>query len=100
MNFSSIYINVTLTLLCSLNIYPQKLSVDFNSADSSKGNLVLAEIGNKKITAKEFIYNYEFGPSFPKKVKNSKEVYLNYLINEKLLAADGYSRNIDTHTNS
>jgi hypothetical protein len=83
-------------LICSLNNYPQKFTIDFSLADSSKGSLILAEAGNQKITAKEFIYNYEFGPSFPKKVKNSKEVYLNYLINEKLLAADGYSRNLDT----
>jgi hypothetical protein len=87
---------IGLILICSLNTFPQKSTIDFNSVDSSKGELILAEAGNKKITAKEFIYNYEFGPSFPKKVKNSKEVYLNYLINEKLLAADGYSRNLDT----
>jgi hypothetical protein len=87
---------IDLILMCSLNIYPQKFTIDFYSVDSLKGDLLLAETGNIKITAKEFIYNYEFGPSFPKKVKNSKEVYLNYLINEKLLAADGYSRNLDT----
>jgi hypothetical protein len=87
---------IGLILLCSFNIYPQKFTIDFNSVDSSIGNLILAETGTKKITAKEFIYYYEFGPSFPKKVKNSKEVYLNYLINEKLLAADGYARNLDT----
>ena len=87
---------IGLILICSLNTYPQKFTIDLNSVDSSKGDLILAEAGNKKITAKEFIYSYEFGPSFPKKVKNSKEVYLNYLINEKLLAADGYSRNLDT----
>ena len=93
---SKLKVCIGLILICSLNIYPQKFTVDFYSVDSLKENLILAEIGNKKITAKEFIYNYEFGPSFPKKVKNSKEVYLNYLINEKLLAADGYSRNLDT----
>jgi hypothetical protein len=87
---------VGFTLLCSLSIFPQKYSIDFNSADSSKGDLILAGAGDKKITAREFIYGYEFGPSFPKKVKDSKEVYLNYLINEKLLASDGYSRRVDT----
>ena len=97
MNISpKLNICIGLILICSLNTYPQKFTIDFSSADSSKGDLILAEVGNNKITAKEFIYSYEFGPSFPKKVKNSKEVYLNYLINEKLLAADGYSRNLDT----
>ena len=85
-----------LSLICSLNTYPQKFTIDFSTAVSTKGDIILAEAGNNKITAREFIYNYEFGPSFPKKIKNSKEVYLNYLINEKLLAADGYSRNLDT----
>jgi hypothetical protein len=91
-----IYIYGGLILICSLNSYPQKFTIDFSSDDSSKGELILAETGDKKITIKEFIYSYEFGPSFPKKGKNSKEVYLNYLINEKLLAADGYSRKVDT----
>jgi|ERR1035437_7661538 hypothetical protein len=87
---------ISLILICSLNTYPQKFTIDFSSVDSAKGDLILAEAGNKKITAKEFIYSYEFGPSFPKKVKDSKMVYLNYLINEKLLAAEGYSLNVDT----
>ena len=87
-----------LFLICSFNLFPQKSFVDFSSVDSSKGNLILAEAGGRKITVKEFIYGYEFGPSFPKKVKNSKDVYLDYLINEKLLAADGYSHKIDTLT--
>src|ERR1035437_3273476 len=87
---------IGLILICPLNTYPQKFTIDFNSVDSSKGDIIIAEAGNKKITPKEFIYGYELGPAFPKKVKNSKEVYLNYLINEKLLARDGYSRKLDT----
>jgi len=86
---------IILFLICSLNTYPQK-AINFSSADSSIGDLVLADVGDSKISVREFLYNFEFGPSFPKKVKNSKEVYLNYLINEKLLAAEGYSRGFDT----
>ena len=62
--------------------------------DSTKKNDIVAEIGNIKITAEEFLYNYEFGPAFPKRVNNSKLVHLNYMINEKLLALAGYDENI------
>ena len=91
-----IFICITFILICSLKTYPQKFTIDFSSVDSSRGDLILAEAGNNKITVKEFLYGYEYGPSFPKKVKNSKSVYLNYLINEKLLAADGYLQGFDT----
>ncbi len=57
---------------------------------------IVAKVGNIKITVNEFINCYEFGPAFYKKVKDSKKVFLNHLINEKLLALDGYSRGLDT----
>jgi hypothetical protein len=65
-----------------------------NPEDSVKKNDIVAEIGNIKITAEEFIYGYEFGPAFPKRNADSKKKYLNYMINEKLLALDGYEKNI------
>ncbi len=34
------------------------------------------------------------GQLFPKEMQNSKQKYLNYMINEKLLALDGYEKNI------
>jgi len=62
----------------------------FEGTDNSqRKNEVVAEIGNLKITAEEFIYSYEFGPAFPKKQKDSKLTHLNYMINEKLLALEG-----------
>jgi len=57
---------------------------------------VVASVGNIKISIDEFINCYEFGPAFYKKVKNSKKVFINHLINEKLLALDAYSRKLDT----
>ena len=57
---------------------------------------VVAKVGNIEITVNEFINCYEFGPAFYKKVKDSKKVFLNHLINEKLLALDGYSRSLDS----
>lgn len=57
---------------------------------------VVASIGKLQITADEFKRGYEFGPAFYKREKKSKDIYLNYLINEKLLALDGYKRGVDT----
>ncbi|MHB8581017.1 MAG: peptidylprolyl isomerase [Ignavibacteriaceae bacterium] len=67
--------------------------IDFDSAFKSKiGNEVLAKVGNKNITVREFISGYEFGPAFYMKEKNSKDIYLKFLLDEKLLALDGYSQ--------
>ena len=57
---------------------------------------IVAEVGSLKISADEFFYSYEFGPAFVKKKPDSKNRHLNYMINEKLLAIDGYTRGIDT----
>ncbi len=65
-------------------------------ANKSIEDSIVAVVGNKSITAKEFAAGYEFGPAFPKREKNSKKIYLNYMINEKLLALDGSARSFDT----
>ena len=52
----------------------------------------MAEVGNIRITAEEFVYSYEFGPAFPKRKEDSKRTYLNYMINEKLLSLYGYEK--------
>ena len=71
------------------------LRINIKTAQNdSIGNITLATIGNKKITVREFLASYEFGPAYPKRIKNSKEHFLDYMINEKLLAMDGYSRGI------
>lgn len=57
---------------------------------------VIARIGNDSITADEFYYGYEYGPAFVKRNPESKKTYLKYLIDEKILAQDGYSRKLDT----
>ncbi|MEJ2616831.1 MAG: peptidylprolyl isomerase, partial [Ignavibacteriaceae bacterium] len=71
------------------------LHIDIKTAQNdSIGNITLATIGSKIITVKEFLTSYEFGPAYPKRIKNSKEHFLDYMINEKLLAMDGYSQGI------
>lgn len=72
--------------------YPVMIS-DSGGNENSK---VVAEVDSIKITAEEFYLNYEYGPAFPKRKKDSKKRYLDYMINEKLLALDGYSRKIDS----
>ncbi len=69
---------------------------DKNDPGGINGNIIVAEVDSIKITAGEFYLSYEYGPAFPKKKSDSKLRYLNYMINEKLLALDGYSRGIDT----
>jgi hypothetical protein len=57
--------------------------------------IIVADVGSRRITAREFVMSYEFGPAFPKKEGDSKRRYLNYMIYEKLLALDGYARHLD-----
>ncbi|MBU1098399.1 MAG: peptidylprolyl isomerase, partial [Bacteroidetes bacterium] len=57
---------------------------------------VLATVGDIEITEDEFISGYEYGPSFYKRSAESKRKYIQYLINEKLLALKGYDEKIDT----
>jgi hypothetical protein len=83
---------ILITLL-SNQIFCQDIFLeDINN--SQKKNEVVAELGNLKITAEEFIYSYEFGPAFPKKQKDSKLTHLNYMINEKLLALEGFETGV------
>jgi hypothetical protein len=81
-------------IVCFLNsppVFAQGIDVNKNIEDS-----VVATVGTRTITAKEFAAGYEFGPAFPKREKNSKKIYLNYMINEKLLAIEGGTQKFDT----
>ncbi len=72
------------------------VSIDFKSAINSKiGNEIVARVGDKNITVREFLASYEFGPAFPKRIKNSKKHFLDYMINEKLIALKGYLLGIE-----
>lgn len=58
-------------------------------------SLVVADVGKKTISAHEFLMNYTFGPAFPKREKDSKRRYLDFMIYEKLLALEGYAKGLD-----
>jgi len=64
-------------------------------ANDLKLDEIVASVGPINITAEEFSNSYEFGPAFAKRKTDSKNRYLKYMIYEKLLALDGYSRNLD-----
>lgn len=57
---------------------------------------VVATIGDRAVTAQEFLLSYEFGPAFPKRGKDSRERYLDFMVNEKLLALDAYARGLQS----
>ncbi len=67
--------------------------IDFDAAyHTSKGDSILVKVGNKKISVREFFASYEFGPAFTKREKDSKQKYLKYMIEEKLLSLEGYDQ--------
>ena len=75
------------------NSYSQKIFFEGNENSKIKNELV-AQVGSIKITAEEFVYSYEYGPAFPKRKEHSKLTHLNYMINEKLLALEGYENGV------
>ena len=91
MVFRIIILFILLNSLCDLRA--QTLFSETNG-DLELANTVVATIDTIAITSEEFFYSYEFGPAFPKRQKNSKEVHLNFMIYEKLLALEGYANGI------
>ena len=82
-----------MTLFFPGSSFAQNLFFEGNENSKNK-NEIVAEVGSIKITAEEFVYSYEFGPAFPKRKENSKLTHLNYMINEKLLALEGYEKGV------
>ena len=69
--------------------------IDFDQYETQ----IVAVVGNINISAKEFLLNYEFGPAFLKRSKESKKRYLTVMIYEKLLAIEGYKSGLDQNEN-
>ncbi len=63
--------------------------------DRHLDQVVVARVGPWNITGAEFQMGYDFGPAFVKREKDSKRIYLKYLINEKLLALDAQRQGLD-----
>ncbi|MDP4175281.1 MAG: hypothetical protein Q8933_15005 [Bacteroidota bacterium] len=66
-----------------------------NIDDTKYSTIIIANVGDMKITAQEFLTSYEFGPAFVKRENNSLRKYLDFMIYEKLLAKEGYSLGLD-----
>ncbi len=60
--------------------------------DPANATAVVAKVGPTSITAREFLLSYEFGPSFTKQRPDSKRKYLEFMLNEKLLALGARER--------
>ncbi|MCH7681012.1 hypothetical protein IID10_16880 [candidate division KSB1 bacterium] len=56
---------------------------------------IVARIGERTITAREFQLNYEFGFAHLKKTPDKKLSYLECMINETLLSMEGYRLGLD-----
>jgi hypothetical protein len=66
----------------------------FPVTDPKNFTRVVAKVGNIEITAQEFLLSYEFGPAFAKRRKESRQRYLEFMVNEKLLALDARARGL------
>lgn len=60
-----------------------------------ESSIVLARVGDKVITVDEFRKNYELGFPHLKIGKDRKRSYLNWMINELILAQEGYRLGLD-----
>ncbi|MCU7497094.1 MAG: peptidyl-prolyl cis-trans isomerase [Ignavibacteria bacterium] len=97
-NFKAGLVLATL-LPATVYVLPARAQTDFKRLELKEKDyksLVVANVGNMKITAQEFMTSYEFGPAFVRREKNSLRRYLDFMINEKLLAFEGYSRGLDS----
>ncbi len=63
--------------------------------DPKRANAIVATVGPIRVTAQEFLLAYEFGPAFVKRENDSKRRYLQYMINEKLLALDAHDNGLE-----
>jgi len=82
----------TLLFLSSLWIL---LFVSCDQQSKDKKEVILATVGNEKITVEDFRRNYEFGLPHLKIEPNRKLSYLNYMIYEKILSLEGYKLGFD-----
>ncbi len=60
-------------------------------------NEIVARVGDVIITASEFKYSFEYSPSPVKLSYEPRKTFLNYLIKEKLISLEGYSKGYHRH---
>lgn len=79
---------------CALSQPGSELDRHYPVTDPKNFTRVVATVGDVTITAQEFLLSYEFGPAFTKRQKDSRKRYLDFMINEKLLALDARVRGL------
>ena len=65
--------------------------------DEEREENILVKIDDVVITAEDFKYSFEFALSLTKMGPNPRKHYLNYLINELLIAREGYRLGYNNH---
>jgi len=97
MYYSKIRVLILFVLIVVSGTRAQRMpSDDTQKGIKLKSGLVtVASIGPINISVDEFQFNYDFGPAFLKRQKNSKKRYLDLMINEKILALEGYAQHLD-----
>jgi len=87
-----------LVIICPPLLVAQENSANKYSVMNTRelSEQTVAEVGPLKITVNEFLNNYEFGPAFVKRMKESRKRHLEFMIYEKLLALEGYNNKLDT----
>jgi len=63
--------------------------------ESESDPYIVAYVGDRKISARDFQLNYEFGFAHLKKTNDRKFSYLKYMINEILISQEGYRLGLD-----
>jgi len=74
------------------------VAVLFFLNDQTEEQKILAKVGSKEITERDFLLNYEFGLPHLKTGKTSKERksnYLQFMINEYLIALDAEEKGVE-----
>jgi hypothetical protein len=89
-----------LILFGSINDLSAQSFFDELNKNKIQPNTVVASIDTISVTAEEFFYNYEYGPAFAKREKKSKDIFLNNMINEKLLALEAYAHGMFNDANT
>jgi hypothetical protein len=79
---------------CALSQTGNELDRRYPVTDPKNFTRVVATVGDVTITAQEFLLSYEFGPAFAKREKDSRRRYLDFMVNEKILALDARSHGL------
>lgn len=89
MKLLAFFVATTITLSCAMAANLSNTQVDsirFKSmSDPGLDSIIVAKVGNVRLTAKDFVLNYYLGPSFSFKAKNPRHALLDAMVDEALI---------------